>query len=193
MGSGAEARRSIVCVVSLLFCALPALGTAAEIRVTTTRHWDTFEVQATALIQADVADAWNVVTDYGRLAEYIPGLQESRVISRNGSNVVVDQSGEARLLFFRFPMRVRLAITEFPHDRIVSRAIAGNFKQLQGIYRLEARGKSMQLRYDGNFTPDFELPPFIGTLVVRNTLEKRFAALVREIEKTRHGTMPGKK
>jgi len=177
-----------------LSCAFSALSTAAEIQVNTTRQGDSFEVQATALIQADVADAWNVVTDYDRLADFIPGLQESKVVSRNGFSVLVDQSGEARLLFFKVPIRVRLTITEFPYGRVVSRAIAGNFKQMQGVYRLGARGKGMQLQYEGSFTPDFDLPPFIGTLVVRNTLEKRFAAMVREIERRRHGdSVAGKK
>jgi len=191
---GAEGRRSIVCVVASLFCALSAPSMAAEIQVNASRHGDSFEVEATALIQADVADAWKVVTDYDHLAEFIPGLQESKVVSRDGFNVLLDQSGEARLLFFRFPMRVRLVITEFPRGRIVSRAIAGNFKQMQGVYHLETRGKGMQLRYEGSFTPDFDLPPFIGTLVVRKNLEKRFAAMVHEIEKRRHGeSVPGKK
>ena len=191
---GRHVRRLVVCVVSLLLCALSAPSTAAEIHVNTTRHGDTFEIQATAVIQADVAEAWKVLTDYERLSEFIPGLQESKVVSRNGSNVVLDQSGEAHLLFFKFPMRVRLAITEFPHSRVVSRAIAGNFREMQGIYRLEAQGKGMQLRYEGSFTPDFDFPPFFGTLLVRSTLEKRFAAMVHEIEKRRRGdSVPGKK
>jgi ribosome-associated toxin RatA of RatAB toxin-antitoxin module len=190
----APGRRLVVCVTSFLFCASSVVGMAAEIHVSATRHGDSFEVAATALIQAEVADAWKVVTDYDRLSEFIPGLQESKVVSRKGFNVVVDQSGEARMLFFRFPMRVRLAITESPQGRILAKAIAGNFKQMEGVYSLEARGKGMQLRYEGSFTPDFEFPPFLGTLVVRSNLEKRFAAMVREIEKKRHGESgPGKK
>ncbi|HEY4661009.1 MAG TPA: SRPBCC family protein [Terriglobales bacterium] len=192
--SGVHGRGPLVCVVSLWFCASSALGMAAEVHVNASRHGDSFEVDATALIQVDVADAWKVVTDYDHLTEFIPGLQESKVVSRKGFNVVVDQIGEARMLFFKFPMRVRLAITEFPNGRIVADAIAGNFKQMHGIYRFEAREKGMQLRYEGSFTPDFEFPPFIGTLVVRRNLEKRFVAMVREIEKRRNGeSLPGKK
>jgi hypothetical protein len=169
-----------------LLLALPGMGAAAEINVQTVRHGDSFEVQATADIEADVAEAWKVLTDYDHLAKYIPGMQESRVVSRDGPNVVIDQSGETSLLFFRFPMRVRLAIEEFPYERIISNAIAGNFKQMNGVYYLQARNGGMHLRYEGKFTPDFNFPPLVGTLVVRNTVEKRFVAMVREIEKTRH-------
>ncbi len=178
-------RRAIFPALWLVLLALPAMGQAADINVHATRHGDSFEVDATAEIEADVADAWKVLTDYDRLGEFIPGMQESRVVSRDGSNIVVDQRGEAGWLFLSFPMRVRLAIEEWPYERIVSNAIAGNFKELRGVYYLEPRGAKLQLRYEGKFTPDFGFPPLLGTLIVRTTAEKRFSAMVHEIEKTR--------
>jgi ribosome-associated toxin RatA of RatAB toxin-antitoxin module len=169
----------------LLALAFPATNRAAEISVQTTRHGDSFEINASAEIEVSVADAWKVLTDYDRLAEFIPGMLESRVVSRDGSNVVVDQRGETSLLFLTFPMRVRLAIEEQPYVRIASIAIAGNFKELTGVYLLQAKDAGMRLRYEGKFTPDFGFPPLLGTLIVRNTAEKRFSAMVYEIEKVR--------
>lgn len=113
---------------------------SADISFQTTRHGDSFEVRAIAEIDADVADAWKVLTDYGRLVDFIPGMRESRVVSRDGSNVVFDQSGKASLLFFTFPMSVRLAIDEYPNDRIVSNAISGNFKEMHGGTTLQRDG-----------------------------------------------------
>lgn len=179
-------------VLWLCLLVLPATGIAAEISVQTTRHGDSFEVEATAQIDADVAGAWKVLTDYDRLAEFIPGMLESRIVSREGSSVVVDQHGETSLLFLTFPMRVRLAIEEQPYERIVSNAISGNFKEMHGVYYLQAREGGMHLRYEGKFTPDFGFPPLLGTLIVRSTAEKRFSAMVHEIEKTRRREpMPG--
>jgi ribosome-associated toxin RatA of RatAB toxin-antitoxin module len=169
----------------LLLLVLPATGHATEISVQTTRNGDSFEVEATAEIEADVADAWKILTDYDRLADFIPGMLESRVVSRDGSSVVVDQRGETSFLFLTFPMRVRLAIEEQPFERIVSTAISGNFKELTGVYRLQARGAGLTLHYEGKFTPDFGFPPLLGTLIVRTTAERRFNAMVHEIEKTR--------
>ena len=180
-----EPRRTLFPVLGLLLMVLPATGQAAEIVVHATRHGDSFEVDASADIEADVKDAWKVLTDYGRLAEFIPGLQESRVVSRDGRSVVVDQRGEASFLFLTFPMRVRLAIEERPYDRVVSTAIAGNLKEMNGVYHLQSRGAGVQLRYEGKFTPDFGFPPLLGTLIVRTTVERRFSAMVREIENTR--------
>ena len=169
----------------LLLLLVPAGSHAADISVHATRHGDSFEVDARAEIDATVADAWKVLTDYDRLSAFIPGMLESRVVSRDGSSVVVDQRGETSVLFFTYPIQVRLAIEEQPYERIVSTAVSGNFKDLTGVYVLQAREGRLSLRYEGKFTPDFGYPPLLGTLIVRSTVEKRFGAMVREIEKAR--------
>lgn len=167
----------------LLWLALvfPALCHAADISVRAARHGGSFEVEATAEFEAEVTVAWGVLTDYNRLSEFIPGMHSSRIVSRNKHTVIVDQSGEARLLFLSFPIRLRLEVEEFPYQRIVSRAIEGNFNDLHGAYTLEVRGRRLLLHYTGSLTPDFSIPPLIGTILVRNTVEKRFGAMVDEI------------
>ncbi|MEO8157274.1 MAG: SRPBCC family protein [Betaproteobacteria bacterium] len=172
-------------MLSLPLLVLPVAAQAAEIAVLTTRHGDSFEIEAAAEIDAELTDAWAVLTDYDRLVQFIPGMLESRVVSRDGLRVIVDQRGETSLLFLTFPMRVRLIIDEQPYERIMSTAIAGNFKNLTGVYYLQPHGAGLTLRYSGKFTPDFGFPPLLGTLIVRSTAEKRFAAMVHEIEKTR--------
>jgi len=80
-----ERNWTICPALSLLLAVLPAAGETAQISVQTARHGDSFEVEATAEIEAGVAQAWKVLTDYDRLAEFIPGVHESRVLSREGS------------------------------------------------------------------------------------------------------------
>ncbi len=160
----------------------------ADFEVKAVRNGERFDVEASAEFEAGVELAWAVLTDYDRLAEFIPGMKRSRVVSRDGHAVVVDQNGEASLLFFTFPIQVRLAIEEQPFDRIESRAISGNFRELSGNYRLEVRGTRLLLRYSGRMTPDFAVPPLIGTLLVRNTVARRFRAMVDEILRRQRGT-----
>lgn len=164
-----------------LALAIPALCHPADISLQTARHGDSFEVEAAAEFEAEVTLAWEVLTDYDRLSEFIPGMHSSRIVSRSKRSVIVDQSGEARLLFLSFPIQVRLEVEEFPYERIVSRAIEGNFKELRGAYTLDARGRRLLLHYTGSLTPDFSIPPLIGTILVRNTVAKRFGAMVDEI------------
>jgi hypothetical protein len=105
---------------------VPCLGIAlrapaAEVAVHATREGDVLRIEASAEFEGTVALTWQVLTDYERLAEYVPNLQSSRIVSRAGDRVTVEQRGEARFLFLRYPVEVRLAIAEFPPGRIESR------------------------------------------------------------------------
>ena len=115
-------------LLPLLLLLAPAQ--AAEVSVNVTRNGDTFRVEASAEFDGTIARAWQVLTDYGRLAEFVPDLQSSRVISRDGNQAVVEQKGQARVLFFSYPIDVRLAITEQPHEHVVSRAVSGPFREM---------------------------------------------------------------
>ena len=116
-------------------------------------------------------------------AAFVPDLQVSRVVSRERNSALVEQRGAARLLFFSYPMDVRLAITEYPRERVESRAVAGNFREMQSTYTLEMREGRVLLRYSGRMVPDFYVPPLIGTFVLRHHVESAFRALVDEIER----------
>jgi len=165
----------------LLVLCIPAASLAADVDVSASRTGDSFEVSASAEIVADAAVAWAVLTDYDHFSEFIPGMHSSRVVERNGHALTVDQRGEASMLVFSFPIEVRLAVEETPYETISSHAVSGNFKELSGAYRLETRGPRLLLTYSGRFTPDFDIPYVVGTMVVRHTLEKRFRAMVGEI------------
>jgi len=175
---GARAR-----LLFLLAAGWAAAAPAAEVTVHATREGDVFYVVAVAEFEGSVARTWRVLTDYGRLSEYVPSLEASRVVSRDRNSAVVEQKGEARMLFFSYPINVRLAVTEHPQERIESRAIAGNFREMRSAYVLESREGRVTLRYTGRLVPDFQVPPFIGTMVLRRNVEETFRAMVGEIER----------
>ena len=161
----------------------PIAGACADVAVEVKLESEAFQIEASAELQADVPTAWEVLTDYDHLAEFIPDMRVSRVVSRRGSHAEVEQKGEARFLFIGYPIDVRLAVVEYPHERIVSRAVAGNFREMRGEYRLEAKAGRLLLRYTGRMVPDFEVPPLLGTLVLRYHVEETFGALAGEIER----------
>ncbi|HKA38633.1 MAG TPA: SRPBCC family protein [Burkholderiales bacterium] len=166
----------------MLLACVVAAAAAADVSVEATRDGDAVEVEAVAEIAVGVARAWEVLTDYNRLAEFVPDLHESRVVSRKGDNAVVEQKGAARFLFFSYPIEVRLAVTEHPRQRIESRAVAGNFRELRSVYTLEPREGGVRLRYHGRLVPDFQLPLF-HTYVLKSNVEATFRAMVEEIER----------
>ena len=168
-------------LLALLLALAPAR--AADIVVDVKRSGDVFSIEAHAEFPGGVARTWEVLTDYDRYAEFIPELTQSRVISRKGREVQVDQKGQTRVLFLNYPLDVRLAVSEQPYERVSSRAVAGSFREMRNAYVLEAREGRVLLRYTGRLVPDFYVPPIFGTLVLRRTVESMFEALVEEMER----------
>jgi hypothetical protein len=80
-------------------------------------------------------------------------------------------------------MDVRLSITEYPFERVVSHSVAGNFREMRSTYTLAMRKERVFLRYSGRLIPDFYVPPVIGTIVLQHSVESTFRALVNEMER----------
>jgi len=160
---------------------LPVQAPAAEVVVHATRNGDALLIEAAAEFEGTIAQAWQVLTDYDRLHQFIPNLRSSRVVERGRNGLTVEQKGDARLLFFSIPIEVTLAINEFPPGKVVARAVGGNFSDMAGVYLLEGQDGRVRLRYSGRMTPDFFVPPIIGTWLLRQHVHDTFAALVDEI------------
>ena len=171
-------------------CWLLTFGTASayaagEVKVEAVRKGEFIEVHASATVAAPLSIIWTTLTDYERLPEFVPGLRMSRVASRRGATVIVEQSGEARFLMFSFPIDVTLEATERPPASIQVRAISGNLRHFEGGYLVEPApaGPGMLLRWEGTIIPDISLPPLIGEVVMRMSIEDQFTGMVREIER----------
>jgi ribosome-associated toxin RatA of RatAB toxin-antitoxin module len=156
---------------------------AASISVSAQRRGDTVEIQASALLEADAATAWRVLTDYDHYTEFIPDLRVSRVVARHGSTVTVEQSGDATLWFFRVPLNITFEVTELPPNRLQSRAVAGSLRALASSYVLTPADTGVRLDYSGHIASGYELFGVIEQRVVRRNVARQFQALANEIER----------
>jgi carbon monoxide dehydrogenase subunit G len=183
--TGRCARPAVLIASCALLAAqcLPRFAAAHEIAIEVVREGEFVSVRASAELKADPRIAWEVLTDYDHLAEFIPDLRSSRVLRRDAGGVLVEQKGEFGFLFFRQPIEVTMAVSEQPPRRIAARAVAGNMKDMEGSYELQASEAGVRLGYSGRFVPDFFLPPLIGLPIVRRSMERRFRAMVEEIER----------
>lgn len=145
------------------------------------RHGEYITVNASVLMEVDERIAWEVLSDYGNLAQFIPDMKTSRVVSRDGNRVVVEQKGEFGFFFYRQPVNVVLEVLEEPRRRIDARRISGNIRDLETHYELKASDGGVKLDYVGRFIPEFSVPPLFGLPLVRRVVERRFRAMVEEI------------
>jgi hypothetical protein len=179
---GAIARLVVVFALSLVaVAAQPTV--AATITISTERHGDTIDIRASAVLNADAATAWRVLTDYNRYTEFIPDLRVSRVVAHHGATVTVEQSGDAALWLFKVPLHVTFEIEEIPPNSLQSRAVAGSLRALASSYVLTPAASGVRLDYAGRVAPGFELFGSIEQTVVEQNIARHFQALADEIER----------
>jgi len=156
---------------------------AGEISVETVRRDEALEVVCRATLESPPELIWQTLTDYEQLAEFIPGMRSSKVVSRNGAVTIVEQSGEARFLVFTYPIEVTIASLERPPYLIEARLLKGTLKRLDGAYRIAPLPEGrMQLSWSGIVEAE-STPPLIGDLLMRSIIEDQFRGMVLEIER----------
>lgn len=181
---GLSLGRGLGLVAALAACA--AAHGAEDVSVETHRVGEAVEVRASATLRVRREVVWATLTDYDRLAGFIPGFHESRVLERRGETAIVRQRGEVRVLFLSFPIDVVVASIERPPFEIAVRALSGTLRRLEGGYLIEPRAgasDTITLRWNGVVEPADGLPPLFGEVIVRSTIQDQFLGMVREIER----------
>jgi len=183
--SGWQTAGAALAVFALL-CASVAAQAAAEVSVKTVKRGGAVEVEARATLQVPLELIWQTLTDYDHLSEFIPGISRSRLLEYRGTAAIVEQTGEAGILFFKFPIEVVVESLELAPYVIEVRVLKGNLKQLDGRYHIEMGARpqdGITLRWRGVIEPEMPLPPLIGEMVLRANVTDQFRGMVREIER----------
>jgi len=182
--AGTGATRGAVAVALIATMGWAHAAAAVTISITAERHGEIIEIHASALLKAEAATAWRVLTDYGRYPEFIPDLRVSRVVARRGPTVTVDQAGDARLWLLRMPLEITFEITESPPYGVRSRAVAGSLRALESRYVLTPASSGVYLDYTGQIAPGFELLGRVEEYAVQQNVARQFQALADEIERS---------
>jgi ribosome-associated toxin RatA of RatAB toxin-antitoxin module len=172
--------RRALTLALLLLLAVPARA-SEEVTIEAVRRGDALEIACRAALEAPIEIVWHALTDYNRLHEFVPGMLRSRLVERRGPVAVIEQSGEARFLFFTFPIEVTLSSVERPPHAIEATMVKGNLKRLQGTYRIEPQpGGRVALTWTGVIEA-LSMPPLFGETLMRASIEDQFRGMVQEI------------
>ncbi len=97
-----------------------------------------FTIEVSMHVDAPQADVWNVLTDFERMAQIVSNLESSRIVSRHGSRVVVEQRGSESQGFLKFAFHSVRSVELKPQGEMHSTLITGSMRRLDGITRLAA-------------------------------------------------------
>jgi ribosome-associated toxin RatA of RatAB toxin-antitoxin module len=146
-----------------------------------------FEVNASSFVRATPQHAWRVLTDYDRLAEFVPDLVSSKVVSRTQHEAIVEQRSQAGFLFVSQSIRMVVRITEQPFSKIDVAQVSGDMRHYAAHWELAPFAKDgvdgTRITFSGTMEPDFFVPPLLGTPIVQGNVRKMVEAVASEIER----------
>ena len=144
-----------------------------------------YQIRSSGTVKAAPAAVWRILTDYNHLADYLPNLKSTRVVSRDGDRVIVEQLGVARFLFFSQPIRLVVQVNERAPDRIDIGLIEGDMKVYRASWELSplAGATGTRVVYTSTIVPKFHVPGIVGTSVVKRDVARMMAAALLRLER----------
>lgn len=183
-----DAVRLLPRIATVLFgCLLVAVAPGVRARdrpvIDVRQDKDTFHVHARLYAPVPPAVAWEVLTDFEHMERFIPNLETSRVVAREGQRLVIAQRGVARFALLAIGFGSEREVTLLPPNEIRSVQLRGSLKRMLSVTRFLPRDGGTELHYSVEAEPG---PLFPATLTQRflvHEIEEQFGAIVDEMER----------
>ena len=169
-------------VAMLLVASYPAVAAESPIRkLDVTYEGDAYIVNAIFVAAAPPNIAWDVLTDFDRLAKWVPNVAESKVIKREDAAVTVEQRGVAKYGAASFPYVTERRIELRPPSGIKTAQIKGNMRRVESTIMLEAEGNGTRIVYHLEIVPSLIAGAVMSKQFVEHETGEQFTAIVGEM------------
>jgi ribosome-associated toxin RatA of RatAB toxin-antitoxin module len=159
-------------------------GLQVDVRRDQGKAYPVFTVKARIVTTAPLQRVWDVLTDYDRLADFVPDLTSSRLVARDGDECIVAQEGFGQFLFIKQPVHLLVRVVETPVSTIQVTLVKGNMHEYSADWALNTIDSAMtQIDYDATIAPMFYVPSLFGAALMKRDLRNMLAGMVREMEK----------
>jgi len=177
-----------IALVAYLACALPAWAAPAldltVARVDGADGGKVYQIASSGTVAASPAAVWRILTDYNRMAEYVPDLTSARIVSRNGDKVIIEQQGAVRLLFVSHPIRLVVQAHEQAPRKVDVTLVDGDMQVYRTSWELlPAAAGGTTVRYTATIAPNFYVPGIIGANLVRKDIAAMMAAVLARLDR----------
>jgi hypothetical protein len=167
----------------LLFVSIASAAVASDPEVRIEENGGRFAVTARVSVEVTRATAWEVITDYNRLGDFVPDMDDSRIVSRAGEPTLVQQTGAWYVLGYRVPVQIVAQVEEQPMRTVRFHSISGNVRVENGEWSLADESGVVTIGYRVECIPDFWVPPILGTVLIKRDVRAKLAHVAREMLK----------
>lgn len=162
-----------------------------EVIVSAAREGDNGQFVARVLIDAPVAQAWEVLTDYDNFEKFLPNIENSELLSSEDNRRVFEQMNVISVVpsVLEINSRVVIESTEIYPNTVDFRLVDGDLEALQGVWQLdpvvtgEAGKERVLITHQVNIDPGNSSPRGLFFSTYRLVLEDSLVAAKTETER----------
>jgi carbon monoxide dehydrogenase subunit G len=136
-----------------------------------------------AIMFAPVAQAvaWDVLTDFDHMTQWVPNVSESKVIKREDTSVTVEQRGVARYGAASFPYTTERKIELKQPSAIKTVQLKGSLRRVESTIMLEPEGKGTRLVYHLEVVPSVLAAALMSKRFLEHEMGEQFGAIIGEM------------
>jgi hypothetical protein len=154
-----------------------------DVQVSVTAIGDRFNIMASYQVPIDICTAYAFITDYEG-AKQIPGIVESRVLSRAQNKVRVQRLIKEQILFYTVEMKSIVEYTEVPNTLVTFEQLSGDNKEYRGSWKLSEIKDKTLFRYEAMVEPHSIIPSIVIGYFVKNSIRARFESMAQRAAQT---------
>jgi ribosome-associated toxin RatA of RatAB toxin-antitoxin module len=169
-------------------CAALSCGTgsaADDISLAFFEGYGHYKVEGSFFVDADNQTAWDVLTNYDHIPDFVHSMKISKVEQRDNDDLVLRQEGEGSFLFFSKRIRLLMNVHEQPQTNtiIFTDTSHQDFSSYQGTWSIvpSTSGHGLEVIYTLDAAQNFSAPAFIASDVVKGNVQDLLQSLKREI------------
>lgn len=169
-------------VVAILMFAGTATAADSPIRtIDVTYDGEAYVLNAVIFAPVAPAVAWDVLTDFDHMAQWVPNVAESKVMKREDTSVTIEQHGVAKYGALSFPYTTERKVELKPQDAIKSNQLRGSLRRVESMMLLEPEGKGTRLTYHLEIVPSFLAATVMSKSFLEHEAGEQFGAIVGEM------------
>ncbi|MEO0708539.1 MAG: SRPBCC family protein [Cyanobacteria bacterium J06649_5] len=112
--------------------------TEGQVIVTAAREGDSGQFMARVLVDASVEDTWQVLTDYDNFEQFLPNVEDSKLLESAETRRVFEQTNIVSVVPDVLDIRSRTVIESLESypDNVSFSLVDGDLESLQGVWQL---------------------------------------------------------
>ena len=174
-------RRVLSLLVLLALVGARAAAAAQAPHVSVGEENGVYRVRASFDVAATPAMVLSVLSDYGHISDFMPGVKRSEIREQQAGHAVVEQEAVSRLMLFSKRVHLLLDIHQDAAQLTFRDTCGTSFTVYNGSWAVVPVRDGTTITYELSAQPAFDVPEFVLRRLLKRDSADMIDALTREI------------